>query len=151
MKQLLGLAVLGSLLAQTAVAWAEPVWNEVTVNAVGDRFLVDRNSIETRGDSVWYWEYRDFRQPNNAFVEETIEEPVYGVMLYRSVDCASNVVRLRQLIAHDRQRQQLGRFSYGDTGSLSEPMAGSSAAAVVRYVCSQRPAPAEATSPRPAR
>lgn len=148
MKLGLGLALVGSLLTYAPLAQAQPSWQEVTVNSVGDRFLVDQNSIQSRGNSIWYWEYRDFRQPNNAFVEETIQEPVYGVMLYRSVDCAAGIARARQLIVHTRERKEVQRFNYGDTGYLAEPRPGSSDAAVLDYVCErQQPAPqSEASS-----
>lgn len=128
------IAALFSLLS-APVAVAQGQWTEITTNAVGDRFLVDQNSIEVNGNNVWYWQYRDFRQPNNAFVQEDISEPIYGVMLYQSVDCTSGVERLRRLTVFGQNRQVLQRFNYGDSGSLSQPQAGSSANAVLRYVC----------------
>jgi hypothetical protein len=136
MKRLLGFAVFGALLVQMPQAVAQE-WVEVTVNSVGDRFLVDRGSIQPRTNSVRYWEYRDFRQPNNAFVEEPIEDPVYGVMLYQSVDCAAGISRLRQVVVHGENRQEIRRFVYGNDGSLFQPVEGSSASAVLRYVCDQ--------------
>jgi hypothetical protein len=131
---------------QTAVATIDstsanpdqPDWYEVTVNDVGDRFMVDRNSIQINQNSVWYWEYRDFRQPNNAFLEEEIEEPVYGVMIYRSVDCASEIGRERRLVIYGTDRQVLQRTNENDAGRLSQPTPGSSAAAVLNYVCASR-------------
>jgi hypothetical protein len=116
---------------------AQANWFEVTRNAVGDRFMVERNSIELRDGIVWYWEYRDFPQPNNAFIGVEIDQPVYGAMLYRSVDCASGVSRLRRVVVHDRERQVIQRINYGDTGQLAQPQQGSSAATVLQYVCDQ--------------
>ena len=116
-------------------AFAQVQWTEVTTNAVGDRFLVDQNSIQVNGSNVWYWQYREFRQPNNAFVEEEIAQPVYGVMLYQSADCTSGVERLRRLTVFGQNRQVLQRFNYDESGSLSQPQPGSSANAVLRYVC----------------
>jgi hypothetical protein len=115
----------------------EPDWVEVTSNAVGDRFMVDRNSIALRDGIAWYWEFRDFPQPNNAFVGLELEQPVHGAMLYRSVDCASRVSRLRQMIVHGPERQVIQRVNYGDAGQLAQPLPGSSAAAVLRFVCEQ--------------
>lgn len=97
--------------------------------------MVDQSSIQVNGNSVWYWQYRDFSQPNNAFVQEDISQPIYGVMLYQSVDCTSGVERLRRLTVFGQNRQVLQRFNYGDSGSLSQPQAGSSSHAVLRYVC----------------
>ncbi len=146
MKRFLPLAI-ATLLSLPSAAVAQVNWQEITVNAVGDRFMVNPASIQVQGNTVRYWEYRDFRQPNNAFLEVEVEQPVHGAMLFHSVDCTSGVVRLRQLIAHDRNRGEIQRFSYGDSGSLSQPRPGSSAAAVVRHVCAQRPqqTPAPAT------
>ncbi|MBD1912951.1 MULTISPECIES: hypothetical protein [unclassified Leptolyngbya] len=136
---LIGLAAIIPFISVSS-ALAQPAqenWFEVTRNAVGDRFMVERNSIEFRDGIVWYWEYRDFPQPNNAFIGVEVEQPVYGAMLYRSVDCASGVSRLRRVVVHDRQRQVIQRISYDDAGQLAQPQAGSSAAAVLRFVCDQ--------------
>lgn len=118
-------------------------WVEVTSNAVGDRFMVERNAIEFRDGAVWYWEYRSFPQPNNAFVGVELEKPVYSVMLYRSADCAGGVSRLRRIIARDQEQQVIERINYDDAGPLTQPQPGSSAAAVLQFVCEQaQPAPA---------
>jgi len=117
---------------------ATEAWVEVTTNAVGDRFLVNQNSIERSQDTVRYWEYRQFQQPNNAFLAFDVEQPVYGVMIYRSVDCTSNVERTRRLVIFDQNRQVIQRVNYDDSGSLTQPRAGSSAAQVIRYVCTQQ-------------
>ena len=138
-KYLLGLTVLSQTLMFAPIAIAQAAWREVARNEVGDRFLVDQNSIERNGAAVWYWEYREFEQPNNAFVPEAIEQPVYGVNLYQSVDCAARTARLRRITVYGSDRQVLRRINYGDTGSLAEPRPGSSAATVLEYVCSQPP------------
>lgn len=113
-------------------------WVEVTVNAVGDRFLVDQNSIMRSENAIRYWEYREFKQANNAFLDFKVEQPVYGVMIYRSVDCASRIGRTRRLVIFDQNRQVIQRINYGDDGSLTQPMAGSSAANVIQYVCDRQ-------------
>lgn len=145
MRKLFGLAIAASWISYAPLALAAGDWFEVTTNAVGDRFMVDQASIQTVDGSLRYWEYRDFQRPNNAFVEEELEAPVHGVMLYQSVDCTTGVSRLRQRIVHDRNRQELQRHNYGNDGSLSQPAAGSSAAAVLQYVCNQQNAPAPQT------
>ena len=138
MKQLLiGLAVLCAAISYAPVAVAAEDWVEVTENDVGDRFLVDRNSIENRNGIIWYWEYRDFQEPNNAFVGVELDQPVYGTLVYRSVDCTSLVARLRRITVHGRGREVIHRAVYDDNGQLSQPMQGSSSAAVLRFVCDQ--------------
>ncbi|WP_416669214.1 hypothetical protein [Egbenema bharatensis] len=140
MKMLfIGLAALIPAVSASGVL-AQPTdvdWVEITRNAVGDRFMVERNSIELRDGVVWYWEYRNFPQPNNAFIGVELEQPVYSATLYRSVDCMGGVSRLRRIIARDQERQVIQRISYGDEGPLSQPQPGSSAAAVLRFVCEQ--------------
>jgi hypothetical protein len=139
MKQLLSLLLLFQpllLLAPVALSQQEE-WVEVTENAVGDRFLVNQSSLQTRENFVWYWEYRDFREPNNAFLEIEFEAPVYGVMMYQSVDCTTKIARLRRLTIFGEDREVLQRFDYGEEGSLSQPAPGSSARTVLQYVCSQ--------------
>jgi hypothetical protein len=141
MKRLLiGLAVLCTAVSFAPVALAVEDWVEVTENEVGDRFLVDRNSIENREGIIWYWEYRDFQEPNNAFVGVELDQPVFGALVYRSVDCTSLVSRLRRITVHGRGRQVIHRAVYDDNGRLTQPMQGSSSAAVLRFVCDQEQA-----------
>jgi hypothetical protein len=141
MKRLLiGLAVLCTAVSFAPVALAVEDWVEVTENEVGDRFLVDRNSIENREGIIWYWEYRDFQEPNNAFVGVELDQPVYGALVYRSVDCTSLVSRLRRITVHGRGRQVIHRAVYDDNGRLTQPVQGSSSAAVLRFVCDQEQA-----------
>lgn len=142
-RQGLHLAVITTM-AATAGLWLEclgvkaaEAWVEVTANAVGDRFLVDQNSIERSETTIRYWQYRAFKQANNAFLDFEVEQPVYGVMIYQSLDCASGVERTRRLVIFDQNRQVIQRVDYGDNGSLAQPIAGSSAANVIRYVCAQ--------------
>ena len=140
MKTLLvGLAaILSAVSVPGALAQSPKVeWVEVTRNAVGDRFLVERSSIEVRDGVVWYWENRDFPQPNNAFVGVELDQPVYSVMLYRSADCVGGVSRLRRIVARDQERQVIQRINYDASGPLTQPQPGSSAAAVLRFVCEQ--------------
>lgn len=131
-------AIVSAVSASGALAQSTQTdWVEVTRNAVGDRFLVERNSIELKNGAVWYWEHRDFPQPNNAFVGVEVEQPVYSAMMYRSVDCAGGASRLRQIILRNQEREVIQRINYGDAGQLTQPQAGSSAAAVLRFVCEQ--------------
>jgi hypothetical protein len=138
MKRLLiGLAVLCAALSVAPVALAVEDWVEITENDVGDRFLVDRNSIENRDGIIWYWEYRDFQEPNNAFVGVELDQPVFGALVYRSVDCTSLVSRLRRITVHGRGRQVIHRAVYDDNGRLTQPVRGSSSAEVLQFVCDQ--------------
>jgi hypothetical protein len=131
--------LVGSLLVgPTSTLAQEGNWVEVTTNSVGDRFMVNPTSIENRDGIVWYWEYRDFPQPNNAIVGLDVGQPVYGVMFYRSTDCTSGATRLRRVVIHSQNRQVIRRVVYNESGPLSSPAQGSSAAAVVRYVCDRR-------------
>lgn len=138
MKGLLQLAAAGILLACAPVASAAE-WVKIAENSVKDRFFVDKSSIQRRGNFVWYWEYREFPQPNNAFLEEKITQPVHGVVVNWSVDCTSKVQRLRQLTAYDKSRKVIRKFNYGETGSLAQPKSGSSASNVLGYVCAAQP------------
>ncbi|MDX2231469.1 MAG: hypothetical protein NW220_17670 [Leptolyngbyaceae cyanobacterium bins.349] len=122
-----------SVFAPTSAIAAE--WESVTQNSVGDRFLVDTSSIQRNADTVFYWEYREFPQPNNAFLEEGVDLPVHGVVLNWSANCTSKTQRLRQITAYDKDRKLIKRFSYGDEGSLVQPRSGSSASTVLNYVC----------------
>jgi len=113
-------------------------WESVTQNAVGDRFLVDTSSIQRKADNVFYWEYREFPQPNNAFLEEPVDRPVHGVVLNWSGNCSSKTQRLRQVTAYDKERKVIKRFSYGDSGALLQPKTGSSSSTVLNYVCDKQ-------------
>lgn len=149
MNKLLTLTVLGCLLSAAPAAIAAE-WREITRNDVGDRFMIDTSSLDRRGNSVWFWEYRDFPQPNNAFLEETVDQPVHGAVIYRSVDCTSGIQRLRRIIAYNKDKKVIQRFNYDDKGALSKPNAGSSAATLTQFACTNAPAtpPASPTSSR---
>ncbi|MGI0489385.1 surface-adhesin E family protein [Pantanalinema rosaneae CENA516] len=125
------------VLQTPAVLAAE--WVNVAKNSVGDSFSIDKSAIQRNGDIVRYWEFREFPQPNNAFLEETVEQPVHGVVIGWSADCTSMVQRLRQVTAYDKNRQLIQRFTYGDAGSLAQPKTGSSAHTALKYVCEFKP------------
>lgn len=140
LNRFLPLAIAGTLIVSGPVAWAaDEGWVDVTENAVGDRFLVHQSSIQRQGNSARYWEYRTFQQPNNAFLEVAVEQPVYGVVLFQSVDCVSGVTRMRRVVVLDQNRQTIRSLSYGENGPLSQPQTGSSSATVVQFVCSSQP------------
>lgn len=113
-------------------------WEKVTQNAVGDRFLVDTSSIQRQADTVFYWEYREFPEANNAFLEAPVDRPVHGVVLNWFANCTNKTQRLRQVTAYDQDRKLIKRVSYGDTGTLLQPRSGSSAGTVLNYVCTQK-------------
>ncbi|MGA7932838.1 MAG: hypothetical protein WCA35_04600, partial [Kovacikia sp.] len=72
---------------------------------------------------------------NNAFLLEAVNQPVYGAVINWSVDCKSQVQRLRQITAYSKDRQVIQKFTYGDSGSLAQPRVGSSTHKVLDYVC----------------
>lgn len=147
MKKALSLVLTGILLSVAPAAFAAE-WVKITENSVKDRFFVDKSSIQRRGNIVWYWEYREFQQPNNAFLEEKVDQPVHGVVVNWSVDCTSKAQRLRQVTAYDKNRKVIRKFNYGETGSLAQPKSGSSASTVLNYVCAPQQAPTS-NAPQP--
>ncbi|MBW4540548.1 MAG: hypothetical protein KME43_15580 [Myxacorys chilensis ATA2-1-KO14] len=135
MNPFLKLLVAGAFLAYSPSALAVE-WTKITENSVNDKFFVDVSSIERNDPYVWYWEYREFPGPNNALLDTTVEQPIYGAVMRWSVDCASKTQRLRKVNAYTKNRQLIQKFDYGDSGALSQPKRGSSAFTVVNYVCS---------------
>jgi hypothetical protein len=111
-------------------------WTKVTENPVKDRFFVDTSTIQRDGQIVWYWEYREFPEPNNAFLEEKVEQPLYGAVIRWSADCGAKAQRLRKVNAYTKNRQLIQKFDYGNSGMLVQPKTGSSAHTVMNYVCS---------------
>ncbi|MCY7273264.1 MAG: hypothetical protein LH702_05835, partial [Phormidesmis sp. CAN_BIN44] len=107
-------------------------------NSVNDKFFVDINSIQRNGSSVWYWEYREFPQPNNAFLDTKVDQPLHGAVIRWSVDCTTKSQRMRKVNAYTKNRKLIQKFEYGDSGMLSQPKPGSSAYAVVDYVCTPK-------------
>ncbi|HEY9616309.1 MAG TPA: surface-adhesin E family protein [Microcoleaceae cyanobacterium] len=134
MKRLITGLSITIVVAYTPAAIAAE-WVNVAKNSVGDSFSIDKSAIQRNGDIVRYWEFREFPQPNNAFLEETVEQPVHGVVIGWSADCTSMAQRLRQVTAYDKNRKLIQRFTYGDAGSLVQPKPGSSAYTALKYVC----------------
>ena len=137
MKFVSTLLVFSSFLLHVPAVFAVE-WVSVTQNAVGDRFFIDKSSIQRKDDNVFYWEYREFPQPNNAFLEESVDQPVHGVVISWSANCTSNTQRLRQITAYTKDRKVIKRFSYGESGKLSQPKPGSSTSAVLANACSKK-------------
>lgn len=129
--------VLGIILLTPMTAIAAE-WERVAQNEAGDRFLVDTSSIQRNADTVFYWEYREFPEANNAFLEESVDRPVHGVVLNWSANCTSKTQRLRQVTAYDKERKVIKRFTYGENGTLQQPRTGSSPSKVLGFVCDRK-------------
>lgn len=125
------------LLLQTPLAFAAE-WQSVTQNSVGDRFFVDKSSVQRKDATVAYWEYREFPQANNAFLAETVDKPVHGAVLSWSANCANKTQQLRQITAYDKDRQVIRRFVYGEAGASIQSRPGSSTHAVLEFVCNEK-------------
>lgn len=144
--------VLGSLILPvgeglTSKSLSAESWVEVTTNAAGDRTLVDQNSIQRAEDEVRYWEYRDMRQSGAGSGNRSglsNGQPVYGMMIYRSVACNSGESRMQRLVLFNQNREVIRRVNYEDSGGLAQPSIGSSSETVIDYVCEQEPQEAEA-------
>ena len=146
MNHVLKFLIAGAFLSYSPAVWAAE-WTKVAQNSVNDKFFVDTSSIQRNNSIAWYWEYREFPQPNNALLDTTVAQPVYGAVMRWSVDCTSKAQRLRKINAYTKNRQLIQKFDYGDSGLLSQPKPGSSAATVVNYVCSQEATSTPATQP----
>ena len=129
--------MIGTLLAHAPVAFAVE-WTKISENSVKDRFFVDESSIQRNSSIVWYWEYREFPQANNAFLETKVDQPLHGAVIRWSVDCTNKSQRLRKVNAYTKNRKLIQKFEYGNNGTLSQPKPGSSAYAVVDYVCTPK-------------
>lgn len=139
MKRLVGFSLLSVCIQviQVTAVYALENWTEVTTNPVGDRFLVYEEAIQRQIDTVRFWEYRYFEQPNNAFLPFAVDTSVYGVMLYQLGNCASGIVQTQTILVFDQTQQQIQQQDYGDRGEVTQLMPGSSAADVLDYVCDQ--------------
>ncbi|MBW4468549.1 MAG: hypothetical protein KME07_24245 [Pegethrix bostrychoides GSE-TBD4-15B] len=135
--KLLNVILLGLLATSLPVpAVAAEAWVEVAVTATGDRTLVDQNSIQRTETDLRYWEYRDMRQSNSRRTEGN--QPVYGMMIYRSVTCDSGESRMQRLVLFNQNRQVIRRVNYEESGGRLQPKA-SGAEAAIRYACGYSP------------
>ncbi len=113
-------------------------WVKVTENAAKDKFFIDASTIKRTGNVVTYWEYREFLEPNNPFLENTTEKPLYGVVIRWTGDCGAKTQRLRRVNAFTKNRELLQRFDYGEKGTLSQPRPGSSGYEVLETACNPK-------------
>jgi hypothetical protein len=138
MKRLLNFVILAGAVTSSLVylplAHAAEAWVEVAVSSSGDRVLVDQNSIQRSEENVRYWEYRDLRQSRNAS-RQVGNQPVYGMMIYRSVDCEAKVGRMQRLVIFNQNREVIRRVNYEETNAVDLPIQGSNAEAVLEFVC----------------
>ncbi|MBE9012544.1 hypothetical protein IQ250_20300 [Pseudanabaenaceae cyanobacterium LEGE 13415] len=124
------------LTANSAIAQSAQ-WTRITENSVRDRFFVDASSIQRNGSIVWYWEYREFPEANNALLDVKVDQPVHGAVIRWSADCSTGAQRLRKVNAYTTNRKLIQKFDYGNDGMLLRPQAGSSTHKVMDYVCRQ--------------
>jgi hypothetical protein len=110
-------------------------WTKVTENPAGDQFFVDTSAIQRKGNTVFYWEYREFREPNDAFLEIDLPQPLYGAVNRWSVECGSKAQRLNKVNAYGKNRALIQKYSYGDKGLAVQSRPGSSSYKVVEFVC----------------
>jgi hypothetical protein len=122
-------------------------WTQLTENSVGDKFFIDTSSIKTKGDQVSFWHYRQFVEPNNAFLDEQVEAPVHGTVIRLSANCKTKTARIYRLNAYDKARKLIQRFDYGATGQPMTIKSGSSAFNVLDYACSYNPEKATELKP----
>jgi hypothetical protein len=122
-------------------------WTQLTENSVGDKFFIDTSSIKTKGDQVSFWHYRQFIEPNNAFLDEQVEAPVHGTVIRLSANCKTKTARIYRLNAYDKARKLIQRFDYGTTGQPMTIKSGSSAFNVLDYACSYNPEKATELKP----
>jgi hypothetical protein len=134
---LLGLITAATALPAPSVI-AAPQWTKVTENSVGDRFLIDRNAIQAQGTTRFYWEYREFVQPNNPFIEVPLSQPVEGAVVRWSINCTNKAQRLLRINAYTTDRQLIQKFTYGETGIAITTRPGSSTAKVGESACSAK-------------
>jgi hypothetical protein len=136
------------LLASAIALPAQAVeWTQLTENSVGDKFFIDTSSIKTKGDQVSFWHYRQFIEPNNAFLDEQVEAPVHGTVIRLSANCKTKTARIYRLNAYDKARKLIQRFDYGTTGQPMTIKSGSSAFNVLDYACSYNPEKATELKP----
>jgi hypothetical protein len=131
------LSLTASLMAAPQ-AIAAPQWTKVTENSVGDTFLVDGNAIQSQGANRFYWEYREFSQPNNPFIEVPLSQPVEGAVVRWSINCSNKSQRLHRINAYTTNRQLIQKFTYGETGIAVQSRPGSSTYKVGEYVCNAK-------------
>lgn len=122
------------LMANSAFAQSAQ-WTRITENSVKDRFFVDTSSIQRNGSIVWYWEYREFPEANNALLDVKVDQPVHGAVMRWSADCSNGSQRLRKVNAYTTNRKLIQKFDYGNDGMLLQPKPGSSTRKVMEYIC----------------
>ncbi|GAP98146.1 surface-adhesin E family protein [Leptolyngbya sp. NIES-2104] len=110
-------------------------WTRITENSVKDRFFVDASSIQRNGSIVWYWEYREFPEANNALLDVKVDQPLHGAVIRWSADCSNQSQRLRKVNAYTTNRKLIQKFDYGNDGMLIQPKPGSSSHKVMEYAC----------------
>ncbi len=154
LPQLLPLLLFSTIASAVTSAIVLPIqsaqaaeWVKITENTAKDSFFIDTSSIKKNGNAVTYWEYREFIEPNNPFLENPLEKekPLYGVVIRWTADCGARTQRLRRVNAFTSNRELLQRFEYAESGTLIQPNKGSSSYEVLEAACN--PKKLEATKP----
>lgn len=115
------------------------------VRLISDRdtaIYIDAASIQGRGRSRFYWQQVVFNksQPLQVYSFGAASRvPVYGFMIYSSVDCRTKITRFRRVIALDKNNRiivEINQDNYGRLENLNRTR--SSARHAANYACARQ-------------
>jgi hypothetical protein len=103
---------------------------------------IDAASIQGRTRSRFYWQQVVFNRPQSLQLYSfgpASRVPVYGFMIYSSVDCRTKITRFRRVIALDRNNRiivEINQDNYGRLENLNRTR--SSARHAANYACARQ-------------
>jgi hypothetical protein len=126
-----------------AALFSSAVAAERWVRLISDNegsIYIDANSIRGRGRYRYYWQQAVLRNPRPvALGVSRTRVPVYGFMIYSSVDCRSKITRYRRVIWLDRNNRAIIEANINNYGPLeSIRRTRSPALYAADYACARR-------------
>ena len=123
MKKITILLVIIFTFLFSTTSWGD--WNYVTENTSGDKFYYDKNRIRKSGNSLYFWELKDFIKPKDG---------VLSVTTYIRLDCSifrykslkfqiyKNSMGEGEMIVEFTPKGESGEWKYPKPNSVKEGM-----------------------------
>ncbi|MGB3205471.1 MAG: surface-adhesin E family protein [Crinalium sp.] len=118
-------------LNSSAIA-AKPKWVRVSTNENNDVFYVDKSSIKRNGEFRYFWGKVVFAKPYKLVTNNKL---AYSHISYKSIDCLTQVYRIRSVTALDRKGKVIGRQIDGEQGDINIALSDTSFSKVADFVC----------------
>jgi hypothetical protein len=111
-----------------------PNWIKVSTSPDQWVWYIDKNSIQQKGGSRYFWSYGEGSKPDT---DSATGKLIYQVVRYASVECKQKSYRIRYEQRLGENSEVIRESNPGDQGSARVAAPGSVGATIVDFVCAK--------------